>query len=274
MSRASRSSIAAWEPAVEEDAMITSGKTFGLRGAARFVSGVTPTARGFKRALGAIALFGAASLGFGAGEGRAEEARAEAAAPPPHVTLIAFGDSLIHGYGLPIEEGFVPQLQAWLDANGAGPVTVVNAGVSGDTTSGGLSRLDWSIGADADAVLLELGANDALRGVDPAITRKNLDAMLTRLGQRGLPVLLAGMRAPRNWGQEYVDAFEPIYADLAEKHDAPLYPFFLEGVVGERGLFQDDGLHPNKAGVAKIVAAIGPSVAALIETARAAKATQ
>lgn len=184
------------------------------------------------------------------------------------ITLVAFGDSLTAGYGLPVDEGFTPVLQRWLVENGAGPVEVVNAGVSGDTTSGGLARLDWSIGPEADAVLLELGANDALRGVAPDIARANLDAMLTRLGERGLPVLLAGMYAPRNWGDDYVAAFEGMYPDLSEKHGAPLYPFFLEGVAGDPSLNQDDGIHPNADGVEKLVAAIGPAVKALVEQAR------
>lgn len=231
--------------------------------------------RGFKRWEAALAL--AALVGLGAAPALADET---GDAPAP-ITLVAFGDSLIHGYGLPLEEGFVPQLQAWLDAEGAGPVTVINAGVSGDTTSGGRSRLDWSIGPDADAVLLELGANDALRGVDPGIVRANLDAMLTRLGERGLPVLLAGMFAPRNWGAEYVDEFETIFPDLAEKHGVALYPFFLAGLVdeteasgrtGRSEFIQDDGLHPNKAGVARVVEAIGPEIVALIEKTRAIKA--
>lgn len=226
------------------------------RGGASVLSACVALCARFNRAAAlALALMAAPALGD------------DAAAP---VTLVAFGDSLIHGYGLPAEDGFVPQLQAWLDANGAGPVAVVNAGVSGDTTSGGLARLDWSIGAEADAVILELGANDALRGVDPAITRANLDAMLTRLAERALPTLLVGMMAPRNWGPEYVEAFEPIYPELAAKHDAPLYPFMLEGLVGERALFQPDGLHPNAEGVRILVALMGPAVKDLVERARAA----
>lgn len=235
--------------------------------------------RSFKKARAALA----AALVFAFAAAAPPALAEDADATPGHITLVAFGDSLIHGYGLPVEEGFVPQLQAWLEAEGAGPVTVVNAGVSGDTTSGGLSRLDWSVGPEADAVLLELGANDALRGVDPAIVRNNLDAMLGRFAERGLPVLLAGMYAPRNWGAEYVDQFEAIYPDLATKHDVPLYPFFLAGLVdeteqsgrsGRSEYIQNDGLHPNKDGVARVVEAIGPEIVALIETTRARKAGQ
>ena len=201
-------------------------------------------------------------------------ATAEDGRPDDAFVLVAFGDSLTAGYGLPVEEGFAPQLEAWLRANGAPDAIVINAGVSGDTTSDGLARLDWSIGSEADAVLLELGANDALRGVDPAIAKSNLDKMLARLGERGLPVLLAGMMAPRNWGDEYIDAFEPMYAELAQKHGVLLYPFFLDGLTTRdedalaEDYFQDDRLHPNAKGVKKLVETIGPSVLELIKSAR------
>ena len=187
------------------------------------------------------------------------------------ITLVAYGDSLVAGYGLPVEDGFVPQLEAWLHQNGAEDVIVLNAGVSGETTSAGLARLDWAIGPEADAVLLELGANDALRGVDPSIPRENLDKMLNSLTGRGLPVLLAGMIAPRNWGTEYKTDFDAIYPDLAAKYDVPLYPFFLEGLVGETSLFQSDGIHPNKQGVAKLVETIGPDILELVSQARNAQ---
>ncbi|MEO1292442.1 MAG: arylesterase [Pseudomonadota bacterium] len=175
------------------------------------------------------------------------------------ITLVAFGDSLVAGYGLPAEEGFVPQLQVWLDARGH-EVEVINAGVSGDTTTAGLARLDWTTPAEADAVLLELGANDALRGIDPSIARENLDQMIARFKEKGLAVMLAGMYAPRNWGPEYVTEFEAIYPDLAEKHDVQLYPFFLEGVAADQGMNQPDGIHPNKDGVAVLVETIGPEI--------------
>ena len=145
-------------------------------------------------------------------------------------------------------------LEQWLEAEGSGPVSVLNAGVSGDTTSGGLARLDWSIGDEIDAVILELGANDALRGVDPAIARDNLDKMLARLSERNLPVLLAGMYALRNWGDDYAEAFDSIYPDLSKKHGVVLYPFFLEGVAGKPELNQEDRIHPNRQGVDKLVA--------------------
>lgn len=196
------------------------------------------------------------------------------------VTIVALGDSLTQGYGLPAAEGFVPQLEAWLKANGAAGATVINAGASGDTTSGGLARLDWSVGPEADAVILELGANDALRGGDVplALTRDNLDQMLARLKERGLPVLLVGMRAPGNWGRDYKQGFDAMYPELAEKHGALLYPFFLAGLTDDldgakvdRSLFQPNDFHPSAKGVAKIVARIGPAVLELVAAARAAQ---
>src|SRR5690606_32840754 len=134
----------------------------------------------------------------------------------------------------------------------------------GDTASDGLARVDWSVGDDVDGVIVELGANDALRGVDPAITRDALDRLLARLGERGLPVLLAGMRAPPNLGSDYGEAYNPLYAELATEHGAILYPFFLEGVAARPDLNQADGIHPNAEGVAVIVERILPAVEALI----------
>jgi acyl-CoA thioesterase-1 len=185
-----------------------------------------------------------------------------AAAEP--VRLMAFGDSLTHGYGLPPGETFPEQLEAALRADGF-DVTVLNAGNSGDTTAGGLARLDWALADDPDAVILELGANDGLRGLDPEATYANLDAMLTKLESEGLPVLLAGMLAPPNLGREYGEAFNAVYPRLAEKHEVPLYPFFLDGVAAQRTLNQGDGIHPNAAGVAEIVARIKPHVIGLLE---------
>ena len=187
------------------------------------------------------------------------------AAAAETLRLVALGDSLTHGYGLAQDEGFVPQLQRWLKGRGA-DVEVVNMGVSGDTTAGGRARLDWALAEGADAVILELGGNDLLRGVDPATSRANLDAMLAELARREIPVLLAGLEAPLNYGPEYKEAFEAMYADLAEEHGAVLYPSFLEGIGPE--LMQPDGIHPNAAGVAEIVEAIGPSVLELLERAR------
>jgi acyl-CoA thioesterase I len=187
-----------------------------------------------------------------------------AAAIAETLRLVALGDSLTHGYGLAQEEGFVPQLQRWLEGQGA-DVEVVNMGVSGDTTMGGRARLDWALADGADAVIVELGGNDLLRGVDPATSRENLDAMLNELGARDIPVLIAGLEAPLNYGPDYKEAFEGMYADLAEEHGAILYPSFLEGVGP--ALMQPDGIHPNAEGVAAIVDAIGPAVLDLLERA-------
>ncbi len=148
---------------------------------------------------------------------------------------------------------------------------IANAGVSGDTTAGGLARLDWSLGDDADGVILSLGANDMLRGIDPAETRANLEAMLELLAARRLPVLLAGMRAGGNLGPEYQAAFDSIYPDLAREYGTALYPFLLEGVAMDPALNQDDGIHPNRQGVAVMVEGIGPSVLALVESIRAGR---
>ncbi|WP_239025017.1 arylesterase [Rhodoligotrophos defluvii] len=185
--------------------------------------------------------------------------------------LVVLGDSLSAGYRLGAGEDFPSQLEAALKQRGHN-VTVVNAGVSGDTASGGLSRLDWAVPEDADAVIVELGANDALRGVDPAVTEKALNAILQRLGERGIPVLLAGMIAPPNMGKDYGEAFNPIYSRLAQQHDALLYPFFLEGVATDAALNLDDGMHPNAKGIAAIVERITPLVEQLLERAEAARA--
>jgi acyl-CoA thioesterase-1 len=184
------------------------------------------------------------------------------------VNIVAFGDSLTAGYGLPANEAFPAQLQRALDSKGL-TVNVANAGVSGDTATGGLSRLDWSVPDGTDAVILELGANDALRGFDPGVTRKALDTMLRRLKERKISVLLCGMVAPPNLGAEYGRAFNSIYPDLAAQTGAILYPFFLTGVAADPKLNQRDGLHPTAAGVAVIVDRILPQVEQLIARAKA-----
>jgi acyl-CoA thioesterase I len=183
------------------------------------------------------------------------------------VNIVAFGDSLTAGYGLAANEAFPAQLQRALDAKGLA-ANVVNAGVSGDTAVGGLSRLDWSVPNGTDAVILELGANDALRGFDPAITRKALDTMLRRFQERKISVLLCGMVAPPNMGAEYGRAFNSIYPELAAQNEALLYPFFLAGVAADPKLNQRDGLHPTAAGVAAIVDRILPRVEQLIARAK------
>ncbi|MFL5022932.1 MAG: arylesterase [Microvirga sp.] len=175
------------------------------------------------------------------------------------IRLVALGDSLSAGYNLPQEAAFPVALERALKAKGY-RVEVANAGVSGDTSSGGLDRLDWSVPDGTDGVILELGANDMLRGLDPAGTRKNVEAIVERLKSRNIPVMLAGMYASRNLGPEYVQKFDSIYPDIAKKHDLVLYPFFLDGVAGDRSLNLPDGMHPTAKGVEIIVERILPSV--------------
>lgn len=184
------------------------------------------------------------------------------------VKVVALGDSLTAGYGLPDKDGFVPQLQAALTAKGVA-ADVQNAGVSGDTASDGLARLDWSVPDGTDAVILELGANDMLRGIKPDVTRNALDTILSRLAQRHIAILFCGMRAAPNLGPDYVQEFERIYPDLAAKYGVLFYPFFLDGVAADPKLIQHDGMHPNAAGVDVIVERILPKVQELIAAGRA-----
>ena len=187
----------------------------------------------------------------------------EAAESAP-VRILAFGDSLVHGYGLAAHETFPVQLErALLEAGHR--VEVLNGGNSGDTTAAGLARLDWTLADRPDLAIVELGANDGLRGIDPGETYRNLDAILSRLKAEGIPVLLAGMLAPRNLGADYAQAFDAVYPRLAEAHGVALYPFFLDGVALQPELNQADGMHPNAAGVALVVERILPSVVRLIE---------
>jgi acyl-CoA thioesterase-1 len=183
------------------------------------------------------------------------------------VKLTVLGDSLSAGFGLPASAAFPARLEQALKAKGIA-VDVHNAGVSGDTVSGGLARLDWSIPEGTDAVIVELGANDALRGIDPKVTRAGLDTILRRLKARGLPVLLAGMRAPRNLGPDYAREFDRIFPELAAAHDVVFYPFFLEGIATNAKFNLDDGIHPNQAGVDVIVQGILPQTERLIARVR------
>ena len=182
--------------------------------------------------------------------------------------IVALGDSLTAGYGLAENQAFPVKLEAALKAKGH-DVDVINAGVSGDTASGGLARLDWSVPENTDAVILELGANDALRAVDPVVTRKALDAAIGKLKSRKIEILLAGMQAPRNLGEDYAARFDPIYPEIAKKHDVLLYPFFLDGVATLTKLNQRDGIHPTADGIDIIVARILPKVEELIARVRA-----
>lgn len=181
------------------------------------------------------------------------------------VRVLVLGDSLTAGYGLPPEEGFTGQLEARLRAEGF-DVQIFNGGVSGDTSAGGLARLDWALADRPDLAIVELGANDGLRGLDPAALRSNLDAILRRLRKAGVTVLLAGMRAPPNLGRDYEAAFNRVFPELAEKHDVAFYPFFLDGVAARPELNQADGIHPNREGVAVIVDRITPYVVRLLDT--------
>ena len=183
------------------------------------------------------------------------------------VRIVALGDSLTAGFNLPGSAAFPAKLEKSLKQKGVA-VEIANAGVSGDTASGGLGRLDWSVPDGTDAVIVELGANDMLRGVDPAVTRRALEEIVRRLTDRHIPVLLAGMRAAPNLGVQYVGAFEAIYPELAAKYDLLLYPFFLDGIVGDSKFNQRDGLHPTAAGVDRIVAGILPKAEELVARAR------
>ncbi len=194
------------------------------------------------------------------------------AAKADQITIAVLGDSLVQGYGLPQDAGFVPQLEGWLHRHGV-DVTLINAGVSGDTSAGGLSRVDWTLGPDVDGLILSLGANDALRGIDPDVTRSNLDATLKIAASRPVPVLLVGIIAPGNYGPDYQDRFQAIYPALAEKYGVMFYANFIQALVDLPSrtatlakYYQGDALHPNADGVALIVGAMGPAVAKLAAT--------
>jgi acyl-CoA thioesterase I len=214
--------------------------------------------------IAAVVLCGGAALIAGA---HLQPANAESL-----VKIVALGDSLTAGYGLPEKDGFVPRLQAALIAKGIA-AEVANAGVSGDTAADGLARLSWSVPEGTEAVIVELGANDMLRGLNPGVTRDRLDTILYQLTQRHIAILLCGMRSAPNLGADYSRAFESIYPDLAAKYGASLYPFFLVGVAGNLSLVQSDGLHPNAAGVGIIVERILPKVEELIARVRSQRPT-
>ncbi len=179
-------------------------------------------------------------------------------------TIVVLGDSLSAGYGLESGEAFPEQLSKMLKARGI-DINIINAGVSGDTTAGGLARLDWSVQNGTDAVIVELGANDALRGILPAQTTRNLETIIQKLENRNVQVLLVGMRSPPNMGQKYVDDFDAIYPKLAEKYDLLFYPFFLEGVAANPDLNQGDGIHPTAEGIMMIASQFLPTAISLIE---------
>jgi acyl-CoA thioesterase I len=193
----------------------------------------------------------------------AASAQTQAVAGTKAIKMVVLGDSLSAGLGLPAPAAFPQRLQKSLEKSGI-PVDIVNAGVSGDTSSGGRDRLDWSVPEGTAAVILELGANDALRGTDPAVTRSALSDILTRLKKRGIAVLLCGMVAPPNYGSDYAARFNAIYPELAKSFGVPLYPFFLEGVATDAKLNQADGIHPTAEGVDVIVKNILPTVEAFL----------
>ncbi len=213
-------------------------------------------------------------LAYGAGRAfrnlSAAIVMASAAQAEP-VTVAALGDSLTQGYGLLPDEGFVPRLEAWLRAAGA-DVTIINAGVSGDTTAGGLARVAWTLSPEVDAVIVALGGNDLLRGIDPAESESNLRGILDAARTAGVAALLVGMEAPSNYGPEYKTAFDGMYGRLAEEFGVPLYPTFFRGLLTDGSMeaarasfMQSDGIHPNPDGVARIVDDIGPAVLALVQ---------
>jgi acyl-CoA thioesterase-1 len=230
-------------------------RSFGLPGISRSY-GKRPRAVQLSRRA-ALWLAGVALLGT-----------AEAAERP--VRIVVLGDSLSAGFGLAAQDALPAKLERALNAKGLA-VEIGNAGVSGDTAAGGLARLDWSVPDGTDAVILELGANDALRGADPKATRASLDAIIRRLKARKIAVLLAGMYAPRNFGPDYVTAFDAIYPDLAAAHGLILYPFILDGVAGDQALNQADGLHPTAAGVDIMVGRMLPQAEELVARVRAAR---
>lgn len=186
------------------------------------------------------------------------------------VRIVVLGDSLSAGFGLAAQDALPAKLERALKAKGIA-VEIANAGVSGDTAAGGLSRLDWSVPDGTDAVILELGANDALRGSDPKATRAALEQIITRLKERRIAVLLAGMLAPRNLGPDYSKAFDPIYPELAAAHDLVFYPFIADGILGDRALNQADGIHPTAAGVDVMVSRMLPKAEELIARVKAGR---
>lgn len=179
--------------------------------------------------------------------------------PPQPFQVVGFGDSLMAGYRLAADKSFTAQLENALQAKGYN-VSITNAGISADTTTGGLERIDWSVPDGTGLVILELGANDMLRGITPDLTEKNLDLMLARLQERKIPVIFVGMLSAPNLGKENADKFNPIYPRLAEKYHTVFYPFFLDGVAGEQNLQLDDGMHPNEKGVGVMVEKMLPLV--------------
>ncbi len=244
--------------------MMPRRRLFATRAAAR------PAALGFLRAA-ALASRGILAAWAGAAAAGALDMHAMAGAAAAPLKILAFGDSLTHGYGLAAGQTFPEQLESALKGRGL-DVRVINGGNSGDTTASGRARLDWALADRPDIVLVALGANDGLRGIEPGAVYGNLDAILARLEAEGVAVLLAGMLAPRNLGADYAAEFDAVFPRLAEKHQVMFYPFFLEGVAMDPTLNQPDGIHPNDAGVKVMVEGILPGVLRLIEELGAGRA--
>lgn len=201
------------------------------------------------------------------------------AAKAQAITIAALGDSLTQGYGLPPSDGLVPQLTDWLEKQGVEDVTLINAGVSGDTTAGGLSRVAWTLTPDVDAMIVTLGGNDVLRGIDPAVSKANIAGILDAAKEAEVDVLLIGMSAPGNYGPDYKEAFDNMYGELASQYSALLVPRFFDGITGDstsehitpeqaQRFMQPDGIHPNAQGVRNIVDTIGPKLLDLISLAK------
>ena len=214
--------------------------------------------RGLGRLAQVVAILALVNVFVGLPSGSGSKAETQ---KPLHI--VAFGDSLFSGYGLRSSQAFPAQLQKELKARGHN-VVVANAGVAGDTTSDGLKRLAWAVPDNTDAVILEFGANDALRGMDPKQARGNLEKIIAALKKRNIPILLAGMLSPANWGDHYSDDFDAIFPELAREHELVFYPFFLDGVALDAKLNLDDGMHPSGKGIAEIVKRIMPSVEQLL----------
>ncbi len=219
--------------------------------------------------IGAIALIFQLAVLSSTPDGWAADGTSTSRATQP-IRVVAFGDSLTAGYRLRPDQAFPAKLQRALVAKGH-RVEVTNAGVSGDTTAAGLERLDWAIPAGTDVVIIELGANDALRGIKPATTRRNLEQIIRRVRAKGAKILLAGMVAPRNWGEAYARQFDAIFPELARRYGLAFYPFFLQGVALKPELNLDDGLHPNGRGVDVVVRSILPKVEQLVAEVKADK---
>lgn len=248
---------------IDTDNAFPPGRTGSFTSVSRRYGRLAPVVQSLRRFFALLLGLNLLALGLPMAAAQAQTSSPGAGGRP--LKLVALGDSLTAGYNLPASAAFPVVLEKALRDKGIA-VEIVNAGVSGDTTQGGLERLDWSVPEGTDGVILELGANDALRGIDPALPRRALETIVSRLKERNIPVMLAGMYAPRNLGADYIKRFDAIYPELAQKYGLVLYPFFLEGIVGDKALNQADGLHPTAEGVKVVVRSILPTVERFIAT--------